>query len=533
MFYMGYKLKFGLKSQERKTMNNTRRNFLKFIGASTYSLTTFSLLSSKKAFSLSKNSSFPSSIDNVVLKEGLSYYPIISWGDKMNKNEVFGFNNDYIDLYKLSKDKLIMWVNHEYVNPIFVSSKERTKENVDIERTQVGGSLIQLDLKENKWVFNSSSKYNKGIRGTTKIPFANNVEIRGSKFAEGTVSNCAGGKTPWNTFLTCEENYNMVYGERNKKTDTISSTRYQWEKFYPLPPEHYGWVVEIDPLTAQSKKHTNLGRFAHESATCILSSSNKACVYSGDDKADEHLYKFVSNSKSNFDRGILYVANINDGKWLPIDLSLSPILKKHFKSHIDLMINTREAAKLLGATPLNRPEDIEIHPITKEIYVALTNNKQKKDYFGKILKISENNSDHSGTTFKAETFILGGEMVKMACPDNLAFDQKGNLWVATDISTGAVNKKPYQSFGNNGIFVIPTSGEQAGSVIQVASGPNDSEFTGLKFSPDQKTLFVSVQHPGEGTKDLSTPTSTWPTGALPKPTVIAIEGEYLNEFTQK
>jgi secreted PhoX family phosphatase len=514
-------------------MNDTRRDFLKFIGASTYAITTFSLLSSEKAFALTKGGSLPSYADDVVLREGLSYYPIISWGEQINSKEVFGFNNDYIDFYEITKNELIMWVNHEYVNPLFVSSKDRTKKNVDIERTQVGGSLIQVDYKQKKWNFNNSSKYNKGIRGTTKIPFANGVKIKGTNIAVGTVSNCAGGKTPWNTFLTCEENYQMVYGERDKKSGKISSTYYQWEKFYPLPPEHYGWVVEVNPLTAEAKKHTNLGRFSHESATCILSKTDKVCVYSGDDKAGEHLYKFVSQSNSNFDKGILYVADTIKGKWLPLDLELSPILQKRFKSHIDMMINTREAAQILGATPLNRPEDIEVHPITKDIYIALTNNKAKSDYFGKILKISEKDSNHAGTEFKAETFVLGGEMVSMACPDNLAFDQNGNLWVSTDISTGAVGKKPYKTFGNNGIFVIPTSGKKSGNVIQIASGPNDSEFTGLKFSPDQKTLFASVQHPGEGTKDLAKPTSTWPTGSLPKPTVIAIEGEYLNEFTQK
>ena len=512
----------------------SRREFIKFLGYGSLTLSQISLLQSC-AQSKIKSNKFPSTKDDVVLIDGLEYYKIISWNDKINKKEVFGFNNDYLNIQEISPKELIMWANHEYVHPLFVSGQERTKKNIDIEKSLVGGSLIKLKKIDNDWKFIVDDKHNRGVRGDTLIPFANGVKVRGTQVVEGTLANCAGGKTPWNTFLTCEENYDGFYGERDRKLDTINyeNSRLHWYKEYPNNlPEHYGWVVEVDPFTGKSQKHTNLGRFAHESATCIVSSSKKVVTYSGDDKNNEHLYKFVSKTDTDFKNGILYVANIKKGQWLPLDLELSPILKKHFKTQLDVVTYPREAAKILGATELNRPEDIEIHPFTGDVFVALTNNKKKDDWHGSILKISETDNDHAATSFQSHTFMFGGEEAGFSCPDNMAFDQKGNLWFVTDISGRAIGKSPYKGFGNNGLFLVPHSGAQAGDVIQIGSAPTDAEFTGLCFDPKQDTLFLSVQHPGEGTKDLSQPTSHWPEQGKPKPTVIAIRGDFLTSFTQ-
>lgn len=513
--------------------NFSRRDFIKFLGVTGLTTSQLALLGNLSSCSIApdKSNIFPSTEDDLVLAKGFNYELLISWGDKINDKEVFGFNNDYLAIIPIEHDEVLMWVNHEYFNKVFVSSQQRTKENIDKERAMVGGSIISLKLSDGKWKFNPSSQYNKGVRGHTPIKFNNNVKVRGSNTAIGTLANCAGGVTPWKTFLTCEENYQYFYGERDRKTDKISSTRDKWETFYPNPPEHYGWVVEIDPKTAIAKKHTNLGRFSHESATCAKAKNGKVVVYSGDDKADEHLYKFISESDKDFDKGVLYVADITKGKWVPLDLELSPILKTKFSSQLEVVTYAREASKLLGATPLNRPEDIEIHPQTKDVYLTLTNNKKKGDYHGSILKLSEKGQDHASLSFETETYLMGGKEGELTCPDNLAFDKNGNLWVVTDMSGSAIGKEPYKSFGNNGLFVIPSAGTDIGKIIQVGSAPNDAELTGLCFSEDYKSLFLSVQHPGEMTKDLNNPTSHWPTGSLPKPSVVVITGEELEKYT--
>jgi secreted PhoX family phosphatase len=184
---------------------------------------------------------------------------------------------------------------------------------------------------------------------------------------------------------------------------------------------------------------------------------------------------------------------------------------------------------MVGATPLDRPEDIEFDPLTGNVLVSLTNNKPAGNYYGKILKIVED--DHNSLTFKHDTFIAGGKEMGFACPDNLVFDPKGNLWFTSDMSDRDMHQGPYEGLGNNGLFVFLRSGEQAGQVIRVAQAPNDAEFTGPCFSPDYKTLFLSVQHPGEGGTP-EKPTSHWPDGGTPKASVVTIQGPLLDRIVQ-
>ncbi|MCB0794497.1 MAG: DUF839 domain-containing protein, partial [Flavobacteriales bacterium] len=329
------------------------------------------------------------------------------------------------------------------------------------------------------------------------------------------------------------------YGETQHHSDgstTLIPSDYGWEQFYDHPPEHYGWVVEIDPKTGDAQKHVALGRFAHECCTLFQLADKRIVAYSGDDKRDEHLYKFISSVPGSLKEGILYVADTISGKWLSLDRDTQPVLKAHFKDQTEVLVRVREAAKLLGATPLNRPEDIEIDPFTGNVLVALTNNYGKEDYHGSIMKIEEANGDHAALDFKASVFMAGGEESGFSCPDNLAFDRSGNLWMTTDVSGSIMNKAegPYMPFKNNSLFVIPRHGKDAGKVFRVASAPRDAELTGPWFAPDGKTLFLSVQHPGDQTTDLDQPTSLWPFDGdnLPKPAVVAITGDLIEKMNQ-
>jgi len=200
-------------------------------------------------------------------------------------------------------------------------------------------------------------------------------------------------------------------------------------------------------------------------------------------------------------------------------------LKKKFSSSLEMLIRTREAAKIVGATPLDRPEDIEIHPVSGDVIVALTNNLSRGNSFGSLLKIQEKNSDASSLEFDASTFLSGGEETGFACPDNLAFDSQGDLWFTTDISNKSINKAPYEFMKNNSLFYLPLKGAGAGKAHRVASGPVGSELTGPVFSPDGRTLFLSVQHPGEKSPSYKNPTSHWPDGgnAMPRSAVVQIE----------
>lgn len=487
--------------------------------------------------------------DDLLLTNGLDYHTIIKWNDKISDADSFGFNNDFTCFIPLDKNNPkdgLLWVNHEYINPLFVSDYpknadvEKTKAQVDKEMYNVGGSIVRIKEENGKWTLVKNDPHNRRISAHTPIPFNWDTPIKGKTTAIGTLANCSGGITPWNTFLTCEENYDSFYGEtfydENNKPIHKPSSYLNWESFYNHPPEHYGWVVEVNPKDGAVQKHIALGRFSHECCTLYELEDKRVVAYSGDDSNNEHLYKFVSSKPHSLKEGTLYVADTINGKWLALDWESQPILKNKFKDQTEVLIRAREAAKLLGATPLNRPEDIEIDPISGNIFVSLTNNTSKDDYHGSILKIEETENAFDALTFNASTYKAGGEENGFSCPDNLAFDMAGNLWMTSDMSGSKMNNEsgPYMPFKNNSLFVIPRHGKDAGKVIRVASAPKDAELTGPWFSPDGKTLFLSVQHPGEQTKDINNPTSLWPFDSdnIPKPAVVAITGDLIQKMNK-
>ncbi len=506
----------------------------------------------KKLEKLVLESLAPSDQDDLVLTQGLEYHTILKWGDKISDQDTFGFNNDFTCFLPFDENNPkdgLLWVNHEYVNPLFVSGfdakkhknpeEHRTIEQVDKEMYNVGGSIVRIKEDNGRWNIVENDPLNRRITGKTPIQLNWDTPIKGKTTAIGTNSNCSGGITPWKTFITCEENYDSFFGETEYNEHNVPAhipSRYHWEKFYNHPPEHYGWVVEIDPRTGSAQKHIALGRFAHECCTLYELDDKRVVAYTGDDKDDEHLYKFISSKPGSLKEGTLYVADTNNGKWLALDWENQPILQENFENQTEVLIRAREASKLIGATELNRPEDIEIDPVTGNIFISLTNNKKKNDFHGSILKIEEDNGAFDALSFKASTYIAGGEENGFSCPDNLAFDLAGNLWITSDMSGTAMNKegKPYLPFKNNSLFVIPRYGKDAGKVLRVASAPRDAELTGPWFSPDGKTLFLSVQHPGEQTKDLKNPTSTWPfdNDNIPKPSVVAITGDVIEKMNR-
>lgn len=490
----------------------------------------------------------PMTEDDLVLAPGFESRVLIAWNDSVTPGEKFGFNNDFIGVIPINETETYLWVNHETADPQFVSghlyydpAAKKTRAQADLEMRAVGGSLLHArrDEADGDWRIVKNSGLNARFDAHTTIPFANAARVKNSRFAIGTLANCSGGVTPWGTFLTCEENYHHFYGEavfdeQGRRTLKPPRPQLSWSGFFPRPPEHYGWVVEIDPKTRKAVKHTSLGRFAHEGATCVPTADGTCVVYMGDDTDNECFYKFIATKPGALTEGTLYVANLEAGQWIPLDPERTPALKTRFRSVAELRVRTREAAKLAGGTSLDRPEDCEIDPVTGAVFVALTNNIDAGRPFGQLLKIEETGGDHRALTFKSSTFRAGGTDTGFACPDNLCFDRAGNLWMTTDISDEKMNQGVYAPFGNNALFVIPMKGRLAGQAFRVASAPRDAELTGPCFSPDGGTLFLSVQHPGANSKMPDMLTSHWPGGGstIPKPAVVAIRGPALDAITK-
>lgn len=470
----------------------------------------------------------PSADDKVVLARGLSYSLLAKLGDPLNsKGDTFGNDNDFIAVVAQSGNEALLWVNHETPNHLTLfngQARPRSRSEVLNEMKAVGGSVLHLKRNGGIWELVKNSPRNRRVTGATEIAFSGKTRVAGSFKAHGTLANCSGGVTPWNTILSCEENFEDYYGDGKG-----SKSRYGWETAFERPAEHYGWVVEINPLTGEARKLIAGGRFSHEGATVTQAKDGRAVFYSGDDAEDQCLFKFISDRKDSLETGTLYVADTLKGRWIPLAVDQNAELKKKYKEQLQVCIHAREAAHLVGGTALDRPEGIAVDPKTGAVIIALTNNRSRDNHYGSLLRIDELGGDAGALSFKSSTLVTGGESTGFACPDNVVFDRNGDLWFTSDISGSALGAPPYSAFKNNGLFLVPLSGPMAGKAFQMASAPKEAEFTGPCFSADGKTLFLSVQHPGERSQSLKNPTSRWPDPAgIPRSAVIALSGPALD-----
>ena len=605
--------------------------------------------------------------DAVLLSPGLRHQVLIGWGDPLFPGDAgltakdirtldwlddeaaarqtrrFGTNNDAIAFFGAAADRSagVLCVNHEYVTPELslanlpggVGDRAGGREAWIKARPQVvlwaqaahGVSVLDLQRSEEGW------RVIRGGRSTRRITANTPMQLMGpargdpllrtnadpsGAVALGTFANCAGGKTPWGTYLTAEENIQDYFGgaaswaaETRDEATRLAHRRwplrersaYGWEvvdprfdvRREPREPLRHGWIVEIDPQDPASppKKRTALGRFCHEGANTILTRDGRVAAYMGDDAKFEYIYKFVTRDRFDprdraanrdlLDHGTLYAARFDAdgrGEWLPLVHDENGPLNSGngFRSQAEVVIKCRAAADALGATPMDRPEDVEPSPVTGRVYMALTKNDERRptrrefngrevDFgpdranprprndFGHIIELIEDGDDAASAGFSWNVFLLAGDprnpaarfltraeeiaagsvaredtyyggfaerarVSPIACPDNLGFDPAGRLWVVTDGADDLI--------GNDGCFVVPTSGPDRGLLQQVMSAPVGAEVCGCEFTPDGKTLFLSVQHPGEG-GSIDAPVSHWPDGnGLPaRSAVIAVSRE--------
>ena len=527
----------------------------------------------------------------------------------------FGYNCDFIGYFPLPQgssagDSALLGVNHEYTNHELMfpglgdQSKKKfadmTKEQVDIEIAAHGASIVEVRKGANgKWGVAPGSRYGRRLTGDTPMtvsgPAAGHDRLKtkadptGARVL-GTLNNCAGGQTPRGTYLTAEENFHGYFSgdpkglpeEKSLKRYGVPGGWYGWAKFHdrfdiakePNEPNRFGWVVEIDPYDPQSVpvKRTAMGRFKHEGAETIVNSDGRVAVYSGDDERFEYLYRFVTAGRFDpadraanrnlLDAGTLAVAKFNpDGtlEWLPLVHGQGPLTAANgFASQADVLIDVRLAADLVGATKMDRPEDVDPNPKTNKVYAMMTNNTSRKpeqvdpanpranNVFGHIIEITPANGDHAAATGRWDLLIAAGDPANpehnakyhpatskngwFGSPDNCTIDGMGRFWVSTDQGTAWA-----KSGTADGVWAVETEGPMRGYSRMFFRVPVGAEMCGPKFSPDSRTLFVAVQHPSsDGTKDYkpfareatyNDPATRWPDfkpGMPPRPAVVAI-----------
>jgi secreted PhoX family phosphatase len=520
----------------------------------------------------------------------------------------FGYNNDFVGYLPIEgrSDHGLLVVNHEYTNEELMFAglgrqdgragfAATTAEHVAIEMAAHGGSVIEVRREAGKWRVVEGSRYARRITAETEMrlagPAAAHRRMATSadptgRTVHGMINNCAGALTPWGTWLTCEENINGYFwgkDARARHPDADDLARYgipgewfAWGRYHdrfdiakePNEANRFGWVVEIDPLdpTSMPVKRTALGRFKHEGAGNVVNRDGRFVVYQGDDERFECVYRFVTDGKVDLanrdanrdllDHGTLSVARFlpdGRGEWLALTHGSGPLTSANgFADQGDVVIRARQAANLLGATRMDRPEDVEVSPVTGKVYVMLTRNERRKadetdaanprgpNPFGHVIEIIPDDGDHAAPGFRWEILVRCGDPAIagigatfnpltsaagwFSSPDNCVFDALGRLWVATDGN---------EQGGVDGLFALDTEGAARGRSRQFFSAPVGAEVCGPCFTPDLETLFLAVQHPGQTEvaslrQEISTydaPTTRWPdfvAGMPPRPAIVAI-----------
>jgi secreted PhoX family phosphatase len=519
-----------------------------------------------------------------------------------------GFNHDGMHLFPLGEGpernrRGLLVINHEYTDAsqIYTAAQGEAitpdaagREKVAKALAGHGVTVVEVRRRaDGSWEHVQGSPYNRRLTGTTPMAFSGPVgadhamlqaELGGAPM--GTLNNCAHGFTPWGTYLIAEENWNGYFGTNDAgwARDALQARYgvsaggfgYAWHNAEPRfdvavngkELNRFGWVVEVDPFDPGSTpvKRTALGRIKHEGAT-VVEQNGRAVVYSGDDENGDYLYKFVSaepwrqaraRGRSPLDEGTLHVARFADdgsGTWLPLVHGTGPLtVADGWADQADVLIRTRMAADVLGATRLHRPEWVAADQRTGDVFVTLTNGStnnsaavnsgRTQNPYGHIVRFREVGNANHPTAFTWDVFLFAGDPAYPALsggrvpadqpifgsPDGIWVDPDGLVWIQTDISNSSQNRadRGYDGIGNNQMLVAdPATGE----VKRFLTGPRGCEVTGVITTPDQTAMFVNIQHPGEATTAWGLPTtddpaavSSWPdpSAGRPRPATVVI-----------
>ena len=552
-----------------------------------------------------------STADDVAVPRGYTARPFIPWGTPIlgdypafvpgspdagiaggntadHQEQQIGMHHDGMHYFPVDGGKRgLLVLNHEYTDEFYLhtgayaedyteaATASYTADMVRKSQNAHGVSVVEIERSGGEWAV-VRSNLNRRITANTAMTLAGAaagnellqtwVDAEG-RYPHGTINNCAHGVTPWNTYLTCEENFNGYFaipGEEDEGFDPtqtfaaedaqlldrygVGGDRFNWAtndaRFVVTPedphePNRFGWVVEIDPFDPESTpvKRTALGRMKHEGATTHIAKGGRLVVYLGDDQVNEYLYKFVSarhwqslqaQGKSPLDEGTLYVARFDEngsGAWLPLVHGEGPLTEVNgFADQGEVLVKTRLAADAVGATPMDRPEWTAVDPRTGTVYLTLTNNTSEEKVesaanprtpnpWGHIIRWDEAHGDHTATTFVWDLFLLAGPGRDSASPDGStikaedAFGSPDGLWLDPDSRVWIQTDGAQPEEANNQMLAAdPYATDENGvpEVRRFLTGVPGCEVTGVITTPDQRTMFINIQHPGEEGG------STWP-----------------------
>jgi hypothetical protein len=494
--------------------------------------------------------------------DGLEYFALDG-----SRRGLLVVNHEYTDDGLLHPDGMQPWT----ADKVAKSQAAHGVAVCEVERTAEGWRMVRPSRHARRMTATSPLALGGPAAGH---PLLRTAADPGGRRVLGTIANCAASRTPWGTYLSGEENWADYFHPgaeptaHERRWGIRRNDWYRWaehdERFdtvrHPNEPHRFGWIVELDPADPSSTpvKRTALGRAAHEGAWVAVTKDGRAVVYSGEDARFEYIYKFVSRdriapagagltqaqaNRELLDHGTLYVARFDadgTGRWLPLVHGQGPLTAANgFADPGEVLIKTRQASDRLGATKMDRPEWLAIDPASRWVYCTLTNNTRRGapghpavdaanpragNAMGHIIRWQEH-GDFDAETFRWNHLLLAGEPASekpelqgnirgdaFGCPDGIAFDPRGVLWIQTDVSGSVAHRGDFARLGNNQMLACDLA---TGEVRRFLTGPLNCEITGATWTPDGRTMFVNVQHPGESPQGRSDPAhprrfSNWP-----------------------
>lgn len=513
--------------------------------------------------------------------DAIEYLPIDG-----SRRGLLVMNHEYVDDGLLHRDGLKTWTAEK----VRKSQAAHGISVIEVEQAAEGWRMVRPSRYARRLTANTPFNVGGPAAGHAMMRTAADPAGR---VVLGTFNNCAASLTPWGTYLSGEENFRFYFGGADDKDahqrrwGLTRNAFFRWAEHDPRfdirqnpnEPNRFGWVVEVDPMDPQSTpvKRTALGRAAHEGAWVAVTKDGRAVVYSGEDARFEYIYKFVSRDRIRpagngltaaqanrdlLDHGTLYVARFDadgTGTWLPLVHGQGPLTAANgFADQGEVVIKARQASDALGATKMDRPEWLAIDPANGTVYCTLTNNSDRgkaglpgadaanprnNNTHGHIIRWQEGSAaggDFDAPRFRWNHLVLAGDPAQpraeargnirgdiYGCPDGIAFDARGMLWIQTDAHATQMYRGEFTNIGNNQMLACDVA---TGEARRFLTGPTNCEITGVTWTPDGRTMFINVQHPGETPSDRSDPQapakfSNWPDyrpGGRPRSATVVV-----------
>ena len=298
-------------------------------------------------------------------------------------------------------------------------------EKVQKSKNAHGLGVYEVRFEDGRWRTVADSRYGRRITADTPFrikgpaaghPLMRTAEDPSGTRVRGTFQNCANGYTPWGTYLSCEENFTAYFvndsGQHPAPAGPLRHPDHEGQLGLPLArvrralrrgeasqraqPLRLGGGVRSLRSGSEPVKHTAMGRMAHEGAALSMANDGRVVYYMGDDdyrSRFEHIYKFVSQrpyvkgggcaeNQDILDEGTLYAAQLRRRRQRRVDRAGAGQERarppsKGFASQAEVVIDARTAGDVVGATYMDRPEWIAVHPRSQEVYVTLSNNTSR------------------------------------------------------------------------------------------------------------------------------------------------------------